>query len=238
MANYINLTLDTIAPSGISVLLNGGVTSTTSTAVTLGIECAEAEQNSDYQMKIWGTASAQTEAEAQWETFQNTKQITLPAGDGTKTVYVKVRDDVWNESATVSDSISFYGKIPTVNVSANVSKLSFVNGKNVTMLNFVLDEECSEIKVMIVNNINDAHNASTNIAIPTANGSYLDFNDSTYQSQSNTLEYAVSGNDNFQPVLGQFATIYAADIAQASPGDGVKIVKVFVKSAVSGNWSA
>ncbi len=236
MANYINLTLDTIAPSGISVLLNDGVTSTTSTAVTLGIECAEA--TSDYQMKIWGIASALTESDARWETFQSTKQITLPAGDGIKTVYVKVRDDVWNESAAVSDTISLYEKLPTVNVTANVSKISLVAGKNVSQLGFVIDEDCSEIKVMIVNNVNDSHDNPTNIPIPTTHGSNLDLNDSTCQSQGNTLEYSVSSGETLKPIFGQFARIYAADINAASPGDGVKIIKAFVKSATSGNWSA
>ena len=67
MANYINVTLDTIEPSSVGVLINGDETKTSSSAVTLTIDCADPEL-AGYQMKIWGTADAPTESDAIWET--------------------------------------------------------------------------------------------------------------------------------------------------------------------------
>ena len=70
-----------------------------------------------YQMKIWGTKAAAKEADASWETFAAEKAITLPDGDGLKTIYVKVRDDVGNESTAASDSITLNTSIPAVTIT-------------------------------------------------------------------------------------------------------------------------
>ncbi|MCX7004207.1 MAG: hypothetical protein NTV22_13180 [bacterium] len=40
-----------------------------------------------------------------WESYATSKAWTLAAGDGIRTVYVKFRDALLNESAAVSDSI-------------------------------------------------------------------------------------------------------------------------------------
>ena len=58
MANYVNIILDTIGPSGVSVLINGDADKAITTAVTLTIGCSDAD-TSGYQMKIWA-----------WETYQ------------------------------------------------------------------------------------------------------------------------------------------------------------------------
>lgn len=105
MASFFNLTLDTLAPAGLSIILNDGAQYATSATVTAKISVTDAA-TTGYQMKIWGTKAAKTEAAASWETYAATKSITLPDGDGLKTIYVKVRDDVGNESAAASDSIT------------------------------------------------------------------------------------------------------------------------------------
>lgn len=232
MANYVNLTLDTIGPSGVSVIINNDETKTISTSVNLSVSCSDADLT-DYQMKIWGTSAAATEEDAVWETYQATKNITLPEGDGIKTVYVKVRDDVWNESATVSDTITLYMKAPAIlgfNVSR--SRLSLVNGKNITMGTFGVDESISAFRVMLVNDVNASYNDPSNLSIPTANGSYFETDDHII----NTSGY-LEGEEFIDSVHGMMFSLNAADIAAVSPGDGVKIIKVFVRSAESGNWS-
>ncbi len=232
MANYVNITLDTVAPAGVSVLVNGDAEKTTSSAVTLTIACEEAADG--YQMKIWGTADAPTENSALWETYQATKNVVLPAGDGLKTVYVKVRDDVWNESAPVSDAITLYEKLPSVaGLSVNTSKISLVNGKNVTSGHFGFDENIDAVKIMIVQNVNDAHDTPTNIAIPRTNGSGM-----SNDNEQGTLSDAVLECEGMIDCVGiVYFDIYAADIASVAPGDGIKIVKVFVRSAETGSWS-
>lgn len=92
MANYFNLTLDTTAPSGVSLSINSGAEYTTSASVSLAIACSDTDKTG-YQMKIWGIAGKATENDATWETFASSKTVDLPTGDGLKTVYVKIRDD-------------------------------------------------------------------------------------------------------------------------------------------------
>ena len=53
MASYFNLTLDTTAPSGLTLQINDGALYATSTAVKLTIGVSD-EQTTGYQMKIWG----------------------------------------------------------------------------------------------------------------------------------------------------------------------------------------
>lgn len=235
MASYFNLTLDTTAPSGVSVLINGDETKTSSTAVTLTIACGDTD-TTGYQMKIWGTADAETEDSATWESFAETKNVTLPTDDGVKTVYIKVRDDVWNESATASDTISLYTSVPTVeNLSVGTSKISLVSGKSVSSGSFYASEAFDAVKIMLVDNVNAKYNDSTNISIPVTNGSSIE-NDSGKIKLSDCLEFEDASYDS-----DTFAWIYfsinAADINAVSPGDGVKIIKAFVRSAESGNWS-
>lgn len=232
MANYVNITLDTIGPSGVSVLINGDSDKATSSAVTLTIGCSD-DDTSGYQMKIWGTADAHSEAEAAWETYQATKNVTLPSGDGLKTVYVKVRDDVWNESAEASDTITLYEKLPSIiGLSVNKSKLSLVDGQCMTQGSFGIDENIDAVRVMLVENVNDSYDTVTNISIPVTNGSVIT-NENGDAISGSVLE-AESIIDSIQLV---YFDISAADINAVAPGDGVKIVKVFVRSAGTGSWS-
>lgn len=114
MANDLGsfiLILDTRAPSGLRISLNDNAQSTTSRDVTLKTTLSDAD-TTNYQMKVWGIDGVASEAAASWENFAAEKNITLTAGDGLKTVYVKVRDDVWNESAPVTDSITLGTIVP------------------------------------------------------------------------------------------------------------------------------
>ena len=233
MANYINIILDTIGPSGVSVKINGDADKAITTAVTLAIACADTDLTG-YQMKIWGTADVPTETDAIWETYQTTKNVTLSSGDGLKTVYVKVRDDVWNESATVSDTITLYEKLPSIiGLTVNKSKLSLVEGQNLTLGDFTVDENIDAIKVMIVQNANDVHDAATNIAIPVTNGSKIE----TDNGKLTCTDGVLMVEEIVNCVHGIIFNIYADDINSVSPGDGIKIIKVFVRSAETGKWS-
>lgn len=238
MASYFNLTLDTTAPSGVEVKINGDEEKANSTSVVLTISCSDAD-TSGYQMKIWGTASAANETDALWKTFSSEKNITLPTGDGIKTVYVKVRDDVWNESATASDSIQLTTTVPRVAVSGpDVAKISKIDGKNASVISFIVyRSDISEFKVMVVESVNASHDSATNKPIPIAGGSGFSANcipandfthDSTYLAGTNGVLFS---EDECT------VTIYGEDLEAASPGDGVKIVKVFAKDRYSGLWS-
>lgn len=63
MASYFNLTLDTLAPSGLTLAINDGALYATSTAVKLTI-AVEDESTTGYQMKIWGIDRVADESSA------------------------------------------------------------------------------------------------------------------------------------------------------------------------------
>lgn len=218
MASYFNLTLDTTAPGGVTLSINDGALYATSTAVTLKIS-VEDSPTTGYQMKVWGIEGVDSEVSASWENFSTSKSVNLTSGDGLKTVYIKVRDDVGNESAQVSDTITLNTTVPVVTITGpDKSKISKVTGFNTSIINFTSDVEFEEYKVCVVPQNNSTQDAGT--VIGTTNGSI------------NT-----SGSDGDYPASENIqVTINGADLEAASSGDGVKIVKVFVRNA-AGTWS-
>ena len=218
MSSYFNLTFDTLAPSGLTLSINDGALYATSTAVKLTI-AVEDESTTGYQMKIWGIDRVADESSASWENFAPSKSVNLTSGDGLKTVYIKVRDDVGNESAQVSDTITLNTAVPVVTITGpDKSKISKVSGFNTAIINFTADVEFEEYKVCVVPQSNSTQDAGT--LIPTDGGSI--------NTSGSSGEYPAS--ENIQ------VTITGTDLEAAASGDGVKIVKVFVKTA-AGIWS-
>ena len=170
-------------------------------------------------MKIWGTKAADTEEKASWETFAASKSLVLTDGDGLKTVYIKVRDDVGNESAAVTASITVNTAVPVVTITGpDKSKISKVTGFDVCAFSFTSDVDFEEYTVRVVPSESSLNTAGTQI--PVTGGS------------SNT-----SGNaGGYKKNTAINVTINGVDLETASSGDGTKIVKVFVKNA-AGTWS-
>lgn len=217
MASYFNLTLDTLAPQGLTIKLNNGSQYTTSKNVTLNISVSDTS-TSGYQMKIWGIDGASSEDSASWETFASTKSITLSTGDGLKTVYVKVRDDVCNETAATSTTITLDTSVPAVTIiGPDVSRISKTAPKNVATFSFTSDVAFTEYKIKVVPSKSSLHDAGT--LIGTANGS-------TNMTATGTFKASTAIS----------CKIYGKDLEAASSGDGEKIIKVFVKNA-HGTWS-
>lgn len=217
MASYFNLTLDTLAPQGLTIKLNNGSQYTTSKAVQLAINVTD-ESAVGYQMKVWGIDGIAKESDAVWETLANVKDITLPTGDGLKTVYVKVRDDVCNETAAASATITLDTSVPAVTIiGPDVSRISKTAPKNVATFSFTSDVAFTEYKIKVVPSKSSLHDAGT--LIGTANGS-------TNMTATGT----------FKASAAITCKIYGKDLEDASSGDGEKIIKVFVKNA-HGTWS-
>lgn len=217
MASYFNLTLDTLAPQGLTIKLNNGSQYTTSKAVQLAINVTD-ESADGYQMKVWGIDGIAKESDAVWETLANVKDITLPTGDGLKTVYVKVRDDVYNETAVTSTSITLDTSVPAVTIiGPDVSRISKTSPKDVATFSFTSDVAFTEYKIKVVPSKSSLHDAGT--LIGTANGS-------TNMSATGTFKASTAIS----------CKIYGKDLEMASSGDGEKIIKVFVKNA-HGTWS-
>lgn len=218
MASYFNVTLDTTAPSDVVLTINDGDVYTSSTAVKLTITLAD-EQTKGYQMKLWGVAGVLEEAGANWENFVHSKTVNLPGGDGLKIVFLKVRDDVGNESLTVSSSITLNTTVPVVTVTGpDRSKISTAEGFQKAIINFTADVPFEAYKVCVVPTGSAQQEAG--IPIPTEGGSINTSGAAGGYPASTNIEVTITGED----------------LECASPGDGVKVIKVFVCNA-SGIWS-
>ena len=215
MASYFNLTLDTLAPTISEFTINDGAAVTTSRNVTLKITSADAAS-----MKIWGIDGVANEASATWETFASTKSVTLTTGDGTKTVYIKVRDSVYNESSATSDTITLSTAIPTITITGpDVNVISEQSGKNVATFSFTSSMDLKAWKVKLVPSNSSAHDAGTQI--PTTAGS------------TNMSGTTLAANTAKQ------CTINGTDLNTAAGGvDGTYIIKVFGQASANDLWSA
>jgi hypothetical protein len=232
MPNYFNLTLDTTGPSNPTIVLDANATYSTDNMVDAAISTGDGA-TTGYQMKFWGDidltwakangvvgASATTvlEVDGLWITYATTKQFQVSAGDGNKSIYMKIRDDVYNVSAQASDSITLDTTRPIVTITGpDVTKVSKQTGKAVASFSFSVDSVFVEYKVKVVAASGNAENTGTTIG--TGSGS---------TNMAATGSFAAS-----TPIS---CTVNGADLEAASSGDGAKIIKVFVKDQ-AGNWS-
>lgn len=218
MATNFVLTLDTTGPAGVTLALNGGAAYTGSVNVTANVGTTDPDTTA-YQMKVWGdVAGAATEGAAAWVAFNAALPIVLTAGDGVKLVNVKLRDDVGNESAVATDTITLdtTAPVPNITVAAAPTKISKVAGFDTSTFTFAADSDIQAWKVKVVPATGSAENAGTTIPV-------------TAGSANITGGAKAAG-------VGVQVTIKGADLETASAGDGGKIVKVFVQD-VSGIWS-
>ena len=217
MANYFNLTLDTLAPSLSSFTINSGASITTNRAVTLRMASSDADITS---MKIWGYDGHLTEESASWETFAATKSVNLPSSDGQYTLHIKVRDDVYNESSESTATITLSTALPEITITGpDVAKISEISGKNVATFSFTSDVALKAYTVRVVPSQNSEHDAGTEI--PITNGSQ---NMSGTTVAANTAVTCKINGSDFKTAIGDT--------------DGTYIVKVFGQNSVNDLWSA
>lgn len=222
-ANF-QLVLDTTGPQGVGGKLNGDDTYTNVRGVTLAATTTDPD-TTGYQIKVWGdvdpaaNANIQPlEADSSWITLTAAVAVQLSAGDGTKNVTWRLRDDVWNTSATATDQIVLDTAVPVVTISAgpDVAKVSKIAGRDTATVTWASDSDYQDYVVKVVPNGSSDHNAGT--AIPTAAGS---------------TNVGGAAGTAAAPVT---TAIHGADLEAASAGDGAKTVKVFVQD-LAGNWS-
>ena len=233
-ASSFNVVLDTTAPGGAALALNGGASTTTSVDITAALTTTD-NPVTGYQILIWGTgvdpafnASIQVaQGSSAWITptwtgagpFTANQAVRLATGDGSKSVSARIRDDVWNETGTLTQSITLDTTVPTVNwtVGPDVTKVSTISGKRTVNATFTVGaESITAWEVAVVANSGSARGSGT--VIGTTNG-------------STGVTGAAKANGTTQAVV-----LDARDIQAASAGDGTKVIKVFVQDA-AGNWS-
>ena len=102
---------DTTAPVGISLTISGSAAWTTSDTVELEIEAED-----DFGVAQMNVSNTNSFSAADWTTFTTPVSWTLSAGQGTKTVYVKLKDAAGYESAAaISNTIELDSIPPVIN---------------------------------------------------------------------------------------------------------------------------
>jgi hypothetical protein len=96
-------------PSVTSFAISGNAPSTSSCSVTLDNACSGSPTH-------YMASESSAFSGASWQTYGTSPGFTLSSGNGTKTVYFKVKDSAGTESASVSDSITL-SEIVTLTVN-------------------------------------------------------------------------------------------------------------------------
>lgn len=222
MAASATITLDTTPPAGVTVEIDSGAAYSSDHEVSVAIGSSSPDVA---QVKIYGDVDGGAdpniqplEASANWISLASPHTVTLSAGDGAKTVRVKVRDDVNNPSGEVTDSIIVDTTAPTVTISSGPTpaKISKQTGKRTSSLTWSADQDYAAYEVRVVPSAGSDHTAG--VVLATTNGS---------------TNVAGGAGTASTPVT---TTIDGADLEVASAGDGDKVVKVFVQDA-GGLWS-
>jgi hypothetical protein len=225
MSAYFELELDTVGPAGVAAVIDAGAAFTSDVDVSLGVTTTDPD-TTGYQVKIWGdvdpafNASIQPlEVNSAWITLASPHAVRISTGDGSKTLNVRIRDDVLNESAPASDSITLDTTVPVVSITSGPDRtvVSKQAGVNVATFSWQSDADYDAYEVRVVPATTSPRTAGT--VIPTTAGS------------TNT-----SGSEGSAatPIT---SSINATDLETASPGDGDKVIKVFVQDPDTGNWS-
>lgn len=128
------LFLDTTAPKHPTFIINNGESSTDEQIVTAHLAHCDYPVRPGYQIKIWGDvdadynpAVARTEAQSDWVAFSPTYLFKLSDFNGSKRLYAKIRDDVWNETAALTVTITFTGGEEPVQVGKAADGPSFTS---------------------------------------------------------------------------------------------------------------
>lgn len=229
-ATNFTLTLDTTGPAGVTVSIASGAETTSSRDVSLAIATSDGS-TTGYQMKIWGSgidttdnANIQdTEANSSWISYSATQVVKLSTGDGSKSVTVRLRDDVWNESSTATDTITLDTSKPVPNITSgpDVTRISKISGKRTCSFGWQADQVFDAYKIKVVPGAGSVHTAGTQI--PTTNGST--------NMAGSAGDYPATTTIN--------STIDGRDLETADAGDGAKIIKIFVQedSTNPDSWS-
>jgi hypothetical protein len=176
-ATNFTLTLDTTAPTTPTFSVNAGATYATTQAVTGNFSTADSS-TAGYQIKIWGdvdpadNANIQTtEGASSWITYSAAQAFKLSTGDGLKNLSARIRDDVGNQTAILTDSITLDTTLPVPNitVAASPTKISKVATFDTSTFTFQSDTAIQAWKVKVVPSAGSLESAGT--TIPTTAGS-------------------------------------------------------------------
>ena len=128
-----NIYLDTTPPQNPTFIINNGGATTEEQLVTAYINHSDRTRRG-YEIKIWGDvdttydpAIARHEEQSDWVAFSPTYLFKLSRYNGSKRLYAKIRDDVWNETDTLSFTVTFTGGEQPVEVGKAADAPSFTS---------------------------------------------------------------------------------------------------------------
>ncbi len=132
-SNVMNVTVDRTPPNGIVVINNGNqYTNTHAVNLTLS-NVSDGTGSGVYQMCFSNDGITYSN----WEPYNSTKSWTLTSGDGTKTVYMKLKDRVGNETSPITDTITLDTIPPAGSVTINNGDTSTDNRQAMLTLSTV-----------------------------------------------------------------------------------------------------
>lgn len=222
--SYFTLTLDTAAPANPSLLIAGGAAVTGDQVVPILLATPSLDVD---QMKLWGDVDQdadpliqQTEATSFWIDFRTDVAVRLSDFSGRKTIYARLRDDVGNETLAFSDFIDLDLSAPVVHITTGVDRgrISKVAGFDAATFTWEATQDFDRYEVRVVPSTGSPQQAGT--IVPVTGGSLNVVADGPVAA--------------YTPII---TTIRGSDLQVASPGDGNKVVKVFVRD-MTGKWSS
>jgi hypothetical protein len=227
MPAYFQIQLDTTAPQGPVFELAGGAILVGTFTVPFVLTTTD-DDKTGYTVKLWGdvdpayNADIQaTKATSAWIGYNTVNTLKLSGGDGAKTIYAVIRDDVGNETAELSDVVTVDVSVPvvTITVDPDLTKISKVAPWAETNFTFEVNSDISGWKVKAVDDPGATHDQGYEIL--DAGGS------------DNTFEPGTPLAANVPKVV----KLTGADLQTAVGVDGPYYIKVFAQEAGSGLWS-
>lgn len=126
--------LDTAPPENPTFIINNGGPTTDEQIVTAHLAHCDYPIRRGYQIKIWGdvdpdynSSVKKSEEDSEWVAFSPTYLFKLSRYNGSKTLYAKIRDDVWNETEALSFVVTFTGGETPVEVGKTGDAPSFTS---------------------------------------------------------------------------------------------------------------
>ncbi len=224
MASFFKLVLDTTGPLDALFEVNGGLPITAERLTEIKLQVSD-EDVTGYQFKIWGDVDPTfsediqpEEEDSAWvnlETAEHLLNLELSEGDGAKTLFCQIRDDVWNTTAVLEASIELNTTIPTVTIVSgpSVPKLSLVPGKTTATAFFKANEDIVNWEVRVVPSSSSTHEDGEVIG-----------------GESTGSGGALAGETSEEIVLK------GIDLVGAGAVEGDNVIKIFAQNEV-GNWS-
>jgi hypothetical protein len=219
------LTLDTAPPASPQMLINGGSDRASDPVVTVRLLTPSTDVR---EAKVWGDVDPaadprfqHSEADSDWVLWSPEIDVRLAAGTGRKYLYARLKDDVCNETVAFADWIDLDTDSPAVSVTDPVDRgriSAHDDDCGTAHFSWTANQSFSHYEVRVVPTTGSPHTAGS--PIPATGGSLNVSGDGTFTSGS--------------PIT---TTVRGADLRAASPGDGPKVVKVFVRNG-AGAWSA